>query len=195
MIEARYSATELPRGDGRTALVMTNIDAKVDLGSGPQQILRDVAYFEDREKCWPEETMGNFFCYQVASPKGDDPYSILIEDSRTRAFLSVLAFLATAGKADTAAEAVAARKTAYVDFDQLLEQTSGPSGIGTWYYCQSCGGEKVALGGPVSLRGIRFGRVPGATFFVTRSGWIARLSDDSVKATYASCGASRKDPE
>lgn len=187
IIKGTYRVTEIPRGDGKTAFVTSGIHALIERGGTFEELVRDVGYFEDIEKCQSYEKSGTFFCYKTELGRNSSPYTSLITNNRTRAFLSVLTFFATGGEADAAAIAIAARQTAYVNFDRLLEQTSAPSGVGTWYYCQSCDAEKVQLGGPVSLSGIRFGRARDAIYFITKSGWIARLGDNATRATYARC--------
>jgi hypothetical protein len=191
MADGAYRVTRLPRAGGRAAMVMTDIRSHMKRGGVVEETNRDFAYFEDERTCWQGyQNSSTLFCYE--SSLESDPYSNFIESDDTRAVLSVATFFVTGGRADAAARRIARRETAAVPFERLLEQTSAPDEVGPWYFCQTCGGPPTQLPNTVSLAGVRLGRSRNATFFITRSGWVARLADGSHRAAYVQCNSQKR---
>ncbi len=189
ILSASYWRTNLPRADGETAVVLVDVSARIQLrGGNEDEVHLDVGYFEN-ETCWTRyRWWGDFVCYDVGL---GEPPGLTVTDEHTRRFLSVASYLATGGEIEAAAIEIAADRAFQVPMWGLHNKTSAPNHIDRWYYCQSCGNDRARIEGEVSLAGTRFGRSADATYFVTRSGWVARLRDTERQAAYALCDLDR----
>lgn len=188
---ATYSRTNLPRADGETAVVLVDVSARIEPYPGTEyDIRRDVGYFEN-QICWNENSLwGDFYCHAGRAP--NEPPGLTVTDEHTRRFLSVLTYLASGGETDAAAIEIAAGRAFQVPMEDLNDKTSAPNHIDRWYYCQSCGNDRAQINSEVSLAGARFGRSANATYFITQSGWAAKLPDSERQASYAFCRPDRR---
>jgi hypothetical protein len=166
------------------AVVYTDISGSASFSAGSLPVEGKLAYHESEECRAYTYAAGYIGCFKSGQPSS----ALAVEDSHSRAFLSVAAYLVLGPRSDAAAAQGSPQGGPEVWMDELGSALPGVGHIGPWYHCQSCGNKSAAMiKGGLITNGIRFGRSKSATYFVTSAGIVAKLEDKSTQATYVNC--------